>query len=176
MLEGSKVILRPIEESDTDNILKWRNSLGVKKYFCIQEDLTREDHLNWYNTKIKTGKVAQFIIIDKESNQEIGSTYLRDIDYKNKKAEFGIFIGEELARGKGCGLEATILTSNYGFNDLNLNKISLRVFEDNIKAINVYKRAGFEVEGTFKNDIIVNGGEYKNLVFMARFSEKGANI
>ena len=34
---------------------------------------------------------------------------------KNKKAEFGIFIGEDSARGKGIGTKSAELTIEYGF-------------------------------------------------------------
>ncbi len=106
-LEMDNVILRSITLEDTQNILKWRNHPSVKKNFCLQEDLTKETHLAWFHNKILNKEVVQFIIVDKTSNQSVGSTYLRDIDYKNHKAEFGIFIGEETARGKGIGTSAT---------------------------------------------------------------------
>ena len=52
------------------------------------------------------------IIIDRTTNLPVGSTYLRDIDKKNNKAEFGIFIGEKEYWGKGFGNEATKLILN----------------------------------------------------------------
>lgn len=109
------LILREITIEDTENIIKWKNNPKVKKNFCIQEDLTKEVHLNWYKNKIQTGEVKQFIIKDEALGIEVGSTYLRDIDMKNKKAEFGIFIGEDSARGKGIGTKSAELTIEYGF-------------------------------------------------------------
>ena len=101
ILNGEIVNLREITELDTDNIIKWRNNPKVKKHFIYQEDFTRESHLSWYHNKVQTKEVAQFIIVNKEEARDIGSIYLRDIDLENKRAEYGIFIGEDTRKRKG---------------------------------------------------------------------------
>ncbi len=163
----SNISIRDLSIEDTENILKWKNNKNVKKNFCIQEDLTREIHLNWYKNKIQTGEVKQFIIKDEDLGLEVGSTYLRDIDMKNKKAELGIFIGEDNARGRGIGTKSVELTVKYGFEELKLHKIFLRVFSDNIAGIKAYEKAGFEYEGTAKDDIKLPNGKYQDIIFMA---------
>lgn len=163
----NNVELRKITIDDTDNIIKWRNNPEVKKNFCIQYDFTREIHLNWYKNKIETGEVVQFIIIDRTTNTDVGSTYLRDIDMKNKKAEFGIFIGENSARNKGIGTDSAKLILKYGFEELKLNKIFLRVFSNNLAGIKAYEKAGFKYEGTAKQDVMLPNGEYQDIIFMA---------
>lgn len=160
------IIIRPISIEDTSNILKWRNNESVMENFIFQSKLTEETHLKWFSTKVQTGEVAQFIIEDDESKIDIGSIYLRDIDRINNKAEFGIFIGENMSRGKGFGAMATKLILEYAFANLTLNKVFLRVFSDNINAIRTYKKAGFIEEGIFKDDVYLNG-VYRDLVFMA---------
>lgn len=166
LLSSEKVQLRPISESDTANIVKWRNSDSVLSWFFIRELLTEESHTKWLQNFVQTGKVAQFIIVDKQSGLDIGSTFLKDIDTVNLKAEFGIFIGEPSALGKGFGTEATSLIINYGFEHLKLHRITLRVFSDNQRAISAYKKAGFVTEGVLKEDIHV-GDEFKDITIMA---------
>ena len=167
----ANISLRDIKIEDTEKIVKWKNNENVKKNFCIQDDLTPEVHMNWFNTKILTGQVKQFIIKDEEQGIEVGSTYLRDIDNKNKKAEFGIFIGEDVARGKGIGTKSVELTVEYAFKELNLHKVFLRVFSNNISAIKAYEKAGFKYEGTAKDDIILPNGEYQDVIFMSIINE-----
>lgn len=171
-MELDNVKLREINIEDTKNILKWRNSPNVKKNFCIQQDMTEEMHINWFNNKILKGEVVQFIIIDVDTNKPVGSTYLRDIDKNNKKAEFGIFIGEDDARGKGIGTASTKLMLDYGFKELGLHKIFLRVFSDNNSAIKAYEKAGFTYEGTAKEDILLPNGKYQDIVFMSVINKK----
>lgn len=76
---------------------------------------------------------------------EIGSVYLRDIDRKKKTAEYGVFIGEEKALGKGYGTQAAILMTDYGFGTLGLKKIFLRLLADNARAQKSYEKAGFRL-------------------------------
>lgn len=167
----ANISLREIKIEDTENIVRWKNNKNVKKNFCIQQDLTPEVHMNWFKTRIQTGEVKQFIIKDEEQGIEVGSTYLRDIDNKNKKAEFGIFIGEDLARGKGIGTKSAELTVKYAFEELKLHKVFLRVFSDNIPAIKSYEKVGFKYEGTAKDDIILPNGEYQDIIFMSIINE-----
>ena len=166
-------MLTSIEDSDTEDIVRWRNREFVRRMFLCQDPFTCEGHRNWIKNMIETGKAVQFMIWEKETGDKIGSVYLRDIDRDNLKAEFGIFIGEEDKLGCGYGKEAADLITEYGFSSLKLNKIFLRVLAGNERARKSYRRAGFKEEGLFKEDRIING-EKKDLVFMAKFAgEKG---
>lgn len=50
---------------------------------------------------------------------------------------------------------------DYAFTVLNLYKLYLVVDTENKKAIHVYKKLGFEVEGELKHEFFSNG-EYRN--------------
>jgi len=114
------------------------------------------------------GRAEQFIIWVREERRPIGSVYLRDIDRESKKAEFGIFIGEEEWLGRGIGEEAAKLILDYGFEELGLHKIKLRVLADNKRAIASYRKAGFVEEGCFRDELLLDG-KYCDLIFMAKF-------
>ena len=165
-----RVSLRPIERCDTDNILKWRNNDNVRLNFVFQDVLSKEAHENWLTNFIDVGKAAQFIIVV-DGFGDIGSVYLRDIDMRHRKAEFGIFIGEDCARGKGFGAEAAKLIIEHAFNALDLNKVFLRVFADNIYAIKSYESSGFVKEGCFIEDVIIDNKPC-DIVFMALLRSK----
>ena len=165
----STVSIRSIQDRDTSLIVRWRNLDTVRSKFIFQEKFTEALHRNWMKTKVKTGDAVQFII--ELDGRPVGSVYLRDIDTYNKKAEFGIFIGEDYARGYGVGKEATRQIIEYAFNHLNLNKIFLRVFEENVVAISCYKNVGFKYEGCAREDVIVNG-EKRNIIFMSMLKEE----
>lgn len=167
---GEKVILRPIRRDDTDLIVRWRNNPDVMKNFIFREHLTREMHYDWIKNRVDRGEVIQFIIIEKITNQPVGSVYFRDINEKFRSAEYGIFIGEDNARGKGYGGETAKLFVKYGFEDLGLHRISLRLFEDNERAYHSYQKAGFKIEGKFR-DMVYLEGKYHNIIFMSIISE-----
>ncbi len=47
----------------------------------------------------------------------------------------------------------------------------IHVLETNDKAIELYKRFGFEIEGILKNDKFLADGKYYNTIIMGRFRE-----
>ena len=167
---GDKILLRPIELSDTELIVKWRNTDEVKSQFVFQKAFTNEIHNHWMKTKVASGEVIQYIIEIKDTGKPIGSVYFRDIDIVNISAEFGIFIGEVTALGKGYGSETAILFTEFGFSELKLHRIFLRVFTDNIGAIKSYKKAGFSEEGIAK-DMVFQNGKFRSMTFMSKISE-----
>lgn len=165
-IEGKSVKLRPINLDDTDLIVKWRNNPNVIKNFIFRGDFTRENHINWMNTRVATGVVVQYIIEEKATGNLIGSVYLRDIDYNYNSAEFGIFIGEDGALGKGYGTETTRIFVDYMFETLKLHRIFLRVLGDNEAAYRIYEKAGFMKEGYFR-DMVKIDGVYRDVIFMS---------
>lgn len=170
VLEGAAVRLRPIADADTDLIVKWRNTPSVVQNFIFRQTFTPEMHRNWLATKVATGQVVQYIIIDKADDKPVGSVYYRDIDNHNRSAEYGIFIGEESARGKGLGTETAKLFTDFGFAELQLHRISLRVLAENTAARRSYEKAGFVQEGVFR-DMVRLDGRYRDVVFMAKLAE-----
>lgn len=165
-IQGEKVILRPITLEDTALIVRWRNNPLVRRNFIFQESFSEEMHRKWMNSKVASGEVVQYIIEIKEHQKPVGSVYIRDIDYHHHSAEYGIFIGEDDARGLGIGTETAKLFVRHMFKMLGLHRIFLRVFEDNIQACNSYKKAGFIQEGIGR-DMVQIDGQYKNVVFMS---------
>lgn len=165
-IQGDKVCLRSITYDDTRLIVSWRNNENVKKNFIFREKFTEEMHNKWMRDKVDTGLVIQFIIIDNEFGNPIGSVFLKDIDEKNLNAEFGIFIGDDSMRGKGYGTEATKLILGYGFNVLKLHRIFLRVLATNKVASRVYENVGFCYEGRFR-EAIKETDVYDDIVFMS---------
>lgn len=158
-----KVYLRPIKAADTAKIVAWRNKDFVRGNFIYQKLFTEESHMKWLREQVEPGHVAQFIICvenpgrsrddglsdtvrarTEAGDREIGSVYLRDIDREEKKAEYGVFIGEEDALGCGYGVQAAKHMLKYGFETLRLKKIFLRVLEDNAGARKSYEKAGFQ--------------------------------
>ena len=169
--EQSGIYLRLMTYDDTELIIKWRNSDAVRKNFIYQGLFTKESHENWIRTKVETGEVVQTIICDLATNQPLGSVYIRDIDRLHNKAEYGIFIGEEAARGRGIGTAAAKLMLRYCFETEKLNRVYLRALSGNEQAIRSYEKAGFVKEGYLKEDVCIDG-KYVDVVWMAAVAPK----
>lgn len=142
--QTKRVSLRPMEITDTERIVNWRNQDFVRKNFIYQDLFTKEGHLSWIRTQVEPGHVVQFIIC-LQDGREIGSVYFRDIDRKTGTAEYGIFIGEEDALGCGYGTAAAKKALDYAFTKLNIRKVFLRFLSDNAGAQKSYERTGFRM-------------------------------
>jgi RimJ/RimL family protein N-acetyltransferase len=79
------------------------------------------------------------------------------IEWTNRSAEFGIFIGDKSLWDKGYGTEVLQLFLQHAFDTLNLNRIYLRVFATNARAKRSYEKAGLVPEGTLRRAVFRNG-------------------
>lgn len=164
--ELAGIYLRLMTYDDTDNIVRWRNSDEVRKNFICQELFTKESHENWIRTRVETGQAVQMVICGLATDTPLGSVYIRDIDRHHNKAEYGIFIGEASARGRGIGTAAAKLMLRYCFETERLHRIYLRALAGNEQAIRSYEKAGFQREGYLKEDVRI-GEAYRDVVWMA---------
>ncbi len=174
-ITGQAVVLRQMNRSDTDNIVKWRNNERVRKNFIYREVFTPAGHEKWIDTMVETGKVVQLIICEKADMRPVGSVYFRDIDRVKKEAEYGIFIGEDDVIGKGYGSETARLAVQYAFGELGLNKLVLRAFMDNGPAVRSYEQAGFRKEAVLEA-VECSDGEKKDMFFMELTREKKTKV
>ena len=137
------IYLRMMTREDTGRIVEWRNSDSVRRNFIYQKMFTRQTHEEWIRTHIETGNAVQMIICNIADDKPLGSVYIRDIDRRHNKAEYGIFIGESAARGRGIGTAAAKLMIRYCFEAEGLHRVYLRALADNHQAIRSYEKAGF---------------------------------
>lgn len=93
-------------------------------------------------------------------------TYLKRFSHK---VEFGVCVLNDFW---GHGIGKNLLKESIAWADSNdIKKLTLNVLETNTKAIELYKRLGFEIEGILKNDKILSDGEYYNTIVMGRFND-----
>lgn len=163
-LVGTQIYLRPITVEDTDMVLKWRNDPQVVKNFIYRKPISREEHLNWIHEKVEKGLVIQFIVCDKENDKPLGCVYLQNFDTVCNKAEWGIFYGNEGAKGKGIGTESGKLLMHYAFHELKLHKVMGRVLAYNKASIRVHEKMGGIHEAYLKDELYLDG-EYVDEIF-----------
>lgn len=85
----------------------------------------------------------------------------------------GIGIGEREYWSKGYGTDAMNVILRFAFDELNLYRISLNVFEYNQRAIRSYEKVGFVVEGR-EREFLRRGGRRWDMIFMGLLREEWA--
>jgi RimJ/RimL family protein N-acetyltransferase len=148
-LRGGLVGLGPLRRDYLDLYVQWFNDFEARRtYSQPLVPFTRESREEWYE-RVSRGEpgTIQFGIYELSTLQPIGWTHLDGIDHFQQTAEYGIFIGDKAAWGKGYGTETTRVMLEYGFSLLHLHSIMLKVDSDNEPAIRAYHRAGFREFG-----------------------------
>lgn len=162
------VYLRTLERSDLARTHRWHNdsalyqSLGGAFHFIplSAEELWLQQRCTY------SDKEVNLAICVTQSDEHIGNIYLRGIDWIARTADLQILIGEPAQQSRGYGTSALRQLLSHAFDDLNLRKICLRVLADNVRAIHVYAKAGFQEEGRLQAHVFKDG-RYQDFVLMA---------
>jgi UDP-4-amino-4,6-dideoxy-N-acetyl-beta-L-altrosamine N-acetyltransferase len=157
MISGKKIHLRAIEDYDLAQLQSWRNNPELRQFFREYRDLSMENQKQWFQ-KIQNDKTQTvFSIVIKGQNRLIGCCGLHNISWTNRVGEFGIYIDTAKdVRGFGYGFDALNTLLNYGFNELNLNRIWGEVYSNNA-AIKLYEKMGFQYEGLLRQTYFYDG-------------------
>lgn len=162
--------LRKLELKDIPFMLEWMCDDECKNIFQKDFNSIREEQLKDFIENSFSSCNQNFAIIDEEDNEYLGTISLKNIDYKNRNAEYAISTRKK-CRGTGINTEATKQLLNYAFNELHLNKVYLNVLSNNIRAISFYKKIGFKYEGTAKSHILINNN-YMDLEWYGIINEQ----
>jgi len=164
-LTGAKCYLSPVSGDDAERCTEWLNDFEVAANLNIlTQIISLESEKKWLES-VQLKQDYVFAIILREQEKMIGTTGLTKINYIDRCAEFGIFIGDKNHWNRGIGTEAAQLTLDFAFNVLNLKNVMLKVFSYNKRAIKSYEKAGFKLIGSRRCAKII-AGEYYDDVYM----------
>ncbi len=170
MITGDKVRLRAIERTDIPSFVRWLNDPEVTENLLIHSPLSKAMEEGWFDRHLaqnpNEGEVLGIEVMVGSTWVHVGNTGLHGIEPVHLVAEFGIFIGEKQYWNLGFGREATRLMLKHGFEDINLHRIYLHVYEPNLRAIKAYEAAGFKREGVMREAVYKNG-KYLNVILMS---------
>ena len=166
MIEGERVLLRRMCREDTADVVRMRAEPEVQAQLFSERPPTIEEHLRWLADMEARGDRHEFMIVERASGRSVGTIGLSRIDLVNRRAEYGVLIGEPGARGKGLAAEASRLLLGYAFGTLGLRRVYLHVFARNTDALRLYRRVGFQPEGVLRQHVR-KGDEFLDVAVMA---------
>lgn len=112
-----------------------------------------------------------FMLRTLEDDRLIGDIGLGGCQWNQGEAWVGIAIGERDYWGKGYGTDAIRILLRYAFNELNLHRVTLNVFEYNQRAVRSYEKAGFVVEGR-ERQFLRRDGRRWDVIYMGILREE----
>ncbi|SMG23525.1 Protein N-acetyltransferase, RimJ/RimL family [Marivirga sericea] len=153
----------------TDQYVNWLNDYVIYQFLETGGNYTKE-MLNDYLHEVQNSNIYFWAIHLKENQKHIGNIKIDPINSKHSVGEYGIMMGDKLEWGKGYAAEASNRVIRFCFFEgLNLRKITLGVLKDNIAAVKLYEKLGFEEEGRFLKHAFHNG-KYCDVIRMALFN------
>jgi len=164
MLQGKKISLRPFEERDIENTVKWLNNIEFRSLIDRVLPTTIQERKEWFCSISKDKTAVTFAIYLNENNIHIGNCGLINIDCRSHRGQLWIYLDMSYI-GKRLGKESINLILNYAFYSLNLNRIYLYVVSTNVRALKFYEKCGFKNEGKFRQHIYLNN-EYCDAIWM----------
>lgn len=167
------VRLRHLQNKDCAGMLEWMHDVELAKYF--RDDMlekTEKDVMEFIgqaDTVPQNGKSVHYAIVE-EADEYIGTISLKALNLQNRNAEYAISL-RRLAQGRGVAYIATNKLLDIAFNKFELERVYLNVLSENKRAIRLYEKCGFMLEGEFRNHMCLRG-EYHNLRWYAMLKEE----
>lgn len=151
--DGTSILLRPELLTDLEMLWEMFSTLSVDSLMYLPKPITRDRVESWIEN-LDYDRTLPILAVVKEGSKEriVGSATLAfsTVEAFKHKAEFGITVHDDYQnRGLGTALTRHIV-------DIarlrGLKKISLTVVTENHRAIRVYEKCGFRMEGRLEKD------------------------
>jgi len=163
-LIGDRIYLRALEPEDAPALKQFISDPEVTRTLMAYRPYTIAQELEFIERATKQDNDIVLGIATKSEDKLIGTTGLHRIDWRDRRTEFGILIGAKDEWNKGYGTDATRTIVRYAFETLNLNRVGLRVYEHNPRAMRAYEKAGFRKEGVLRQEAFREGRYWDTII------------
>jgi RimJ/RimL family protein N-acetyltransferase len=167
----ASVVLGPLLASDGPKLFGWLNEPANARANGPYRPWDQAKFEAWFRSAGGDPARVLFAIRDRADQRLLGYLQFTNIQPASRTAEIGILIGEEQDRGRGAGEAALRIALEYGWRDLNLQRVTLYIFGANPRAVRAYEKVGFEVEGVLRRGAFV-GGAYVDVTVMGVLAER----
>jgi len=177
MIFGERVRLRRVEREDLPRFVQWLNDAEVREHLAAVYPMSHVHEEQWFADTLKLEPALQPFAIDVRAAEawiHVGGTALHNVDWRNRSAELGIFLGDKSIWGAGYGTDALRTFVAWAFRELNLNRVWLKVYEDNARGIRCYEKVGFRREGRLRQDRF-HSGRYQDTLLMGLLREESGS-
>lgn len=156
------ITLSPLQKEHAPAMLRWMLEPEVADNIGLRSQPSLERTIDWIERSQNDSSTAALAI--EFNGVHVGNVILDRIDGYLATARLSIYIGDSQFRGMKIGQKALDLAAKHAFSTLNLHKIWLTVHQYNSQAIAAYRAAGFEIEGTLRDEFFLQGKRCNALV------------
>lgn len=154
-------------EAEAETVSRWTRDSGLLRLMSfsparpLSPSAARADQ----ERRAASPEAFPFTIHALADDRLLGFINLQALAWTHGDAFMGINLGEREDWGKGYGTDALLVLLRYAFTELNLHRVSLGVFADNARAIRSYEKAGFVIEGRYRQ-AVCRDGRWRDVVGM----------
>jgi RimJ/RimL family protein N-acetyltransferase len=175
MIAGEHVILRAFEREDAERCYRWMNDPNIVRTLKSRYPIAFQSEMEWIERAMHSTSIERHFAIERRDDRShIGNASVHDIDWVSRAAWFGLFVGEPTAWNRGFGTDAIRTLVRFAFEEMNLRKLRIHVFDYNEKAKHVLVAQGFVEEGKLLRDFY-REGVYHDIVILSMFREAEGN-
>lgn len=161
--------VRPMLKSDLEQVLVWRNHPELRRYMLTQHEITRDEHLAWFERCAKDSKKC--LLIAEEDGRAFGFVQFSGVA-PGAAADWGFYLAPDAQKGAGVKLGMTAL--DYAFHTLALHKVCGQALAFNEKSIRLHRRLNFHQEGLLPRQQV--DGAYHDLICFGLLSSEWHRI
>ena len=171
MIAGEHVILRAFERDDVERCYRWMNDPNIVRTLKTRYPIAFQNEVEWLERAMQPGaNERHFAIERKDDRTHVGNASIHDIDWVSRTGWFGLFIGEPAAWNRGFGNDAIQTLVRFAFDEMNLVKLRIHIFDYNERAKHILGAQGFVQEGKLARDFF-REGVYHDIVILSKFRE-----
>lgn len=154
----NNVRIRPIRAEELELVMEWRMRPDITKYMYTDPLLTPEGQKRWFLEQ--RDRTDQYSLIVEVDGIPCGVLSITDIDRKNSRCSWGIYIAVKEKRSLELMLALEWNVYDFVFYELGLSKVWGEVFSFNKAVIRMHQMCGSRIEGTLRKHILKNGEFY----------------
>lgn len=169
VLEVSKLVkfsIRNMCEGDLNKVLLWRNHPEIRRYMYTNNEISSEDHLNWFKGASKDS--AKHLLIFEIDSSPLGFINIQ-IEPFGRIGKWGFYTAPEAPRGTGRALGETTL--RHSFEKLGIHKLCGEALAFNERSIRLHQKLGFKKEGILRQQHF-DGNRYQDIVCFGLLSQE----
>ncbi|WP_068875084.1 MULTISPECIES: GNAT family N-acetyltransferase [unclassified Phenylobacterium] len=157
-IDWTRIALTPIEAEDLESVHAWQNDPEIRDLIMgFRGPVRRETTADWIRNLSDQNLKTRAVFAIRSDGAIRGVAQLHGIDWLQRSAILGIFVGDRNDRGAGLGRGAVALLLDYAFRGLDLHRVSLEVLASNGPARRLYEKLGFASEGVLRQAFLRAG-------------------
>jgi RimJ/RimL family protein N-acetyltransferase len=154
-----------MEPADLERDFTWINDREVTRFLAARYPISKAQEERWLDG-LPPNDFANGLrlAIETKDGVHIGNLDLHQLSAEDRKAGLGIMIGDKDYWSNGYGSDAIITLLRFAFDEMNLNRVWLHVYDFNDRAQACYQKCGFQVEGRLRQHSFREGRHFDTIV------------